>query len=325
MVNIAWAGVIDVPFSTQAPEGSWSQPWYDACEETSIVMVDSYYNQQSLSSDSAADKILQVFENKNNTLGVSYDENADKIIYLINKFHNWQAEKIINPKLSQIKAQLDSGKPVIIPVAGDLLNNEHFRGSVPYHVLVIKGYDEKKQEFITNDPGTVYGQSYRYSYFTIMRALHDFVARDSVKMLNGAPVAIFTKIDSTNLIDKTLIKSSNNPMVYYYNNNEKRHIINEQVFKLNNWQWSQIKIVSEQMLAQISSGPSIISKIIDYNLPNLSLIKSLESPKVYLLENNLKRYIVSPEVFEKNNWQWSQIQIVSQDYINNLNNGLEIK
>src|SRR5690606_41290644 len=39
--------ILDVPFTSQAPEGNWKQPWQDACEETSILMVDRFYQEQA--------------------------------------------------------------------------------------------------------------------------------------------------------------------------------------------------------------------------------------------------------------------------------------
>ena len=34
---------LNVPFSIQAPYGHWVAPWDNACEETSTVMIDKYY------------------------------------------------------------------------------------------------------------------------------------------------------------------------------------------------------------------------------------------------------------------------------------------
>ena len=54
-----------------------------------------------------------------------------------------------------ITKELSEGRIVIVPTAGRLLKNPHFTASGPlYHMLVIKGFDDAKHTFITNDPGT---------------------------------------------------------------------------------------------------------------------------------------------------------------------------
>lgn len=330
-INFVLAAELNVPFSAQAPFGDWKQPWFDACEETSLVMVDNYFRSANLSSQRAHDEILKIFDYKNNTLGASYDEGVDKMLFLISNLFDWQAQKISNPSLNLIKQEIDNGRPIIAPVAGDLLDNPHFRGSVPYHVLVIKGYDDETQEFIVNDPGTFYGASYRYSYSIIMSAIHDFVARDAQQMLLGAKYVIFTFADSLNLADGCLIKSANQAQVYLWSNYQKRYIVSPQIFLANGWQWSQIRIVSQEYLNNLPAGANIDS-VINYqptefekNLTDNSLIKSLSGPKVYLFKDSTKNYIISPQVFINHGWRWSDIKIVSQQFLNSLNNGTDIK
>lgn len=76
-----------------------------------------------------------------------------------------------------LKKELAAGHPVIIGAAGKLLHNPHFKNGGPnYHMLVIKGYDDTG--FITNDPGTQYGESYHYSYAVLMNAIHDWTTGD---------------------------------------------------------------------------------------------------------------------------------------------------
>ena len=40
---------ISVPFTSQAPEKNWEQPWQDACEEAAVLMLDAYYKNYNLS------------------------------------------------------------------------------------------------------------------------------------------------------------------------------------------------------------------------------------------------------------------------------------
>jgi hypothetical protein len=48
---------LDVPFTSQAPEGNWAEPWQNACEETSIVMVDAFFDGDELSKRDASQRI----------------------------------------------------------------------------------------------------------------------------------------------------------------------------------------------------------------------------------------------------------------------------
>jgi hypothetical protein len=34
---------LDVPFTSQAPAGNWLEPWQNACEETSVIMVTNFF------------------------------------------------------------------------------------------------------------------------------------------------------------------------------------------------------------------------------------------------------------------------------------------
>ena len=33
---------LSVPFTSQAPEQNWDEPWQDACEEAAVLMLDAY-------------------------------------------------------------------------------------------------------------------------------------------------------------------------------------------------------------------------------------------------------------------------------------------
>ena len=55
----------------------------------------------------------------------------------------------------------------------------------------IKGYDE--EGFFTNDPGTLYGKNYYYSYQTIMNSAHDW---------NGSEEGIYTSPSVALIISK---------------------------------------------------------------------------------------------------------------------------
>jgi hypothetical protein len=193
----AEAKTIPVPYTSQAPYFYWAEPWQNACEEASIVMLDNYYQgvtDKKITKTTAKKQILNLLEIKKQYYGKSLDENAQKVVNLINNFYNWEAKVVENPSLEQIKTEIDNDRPVIVPVYGKALKNIYFRNGGPYfHMLVLSGYDEETEEFITKEPGlNTLGLDFRYKYDTIMDALHDFTGK-KIDTKNGAKVAIFTQ------------------------------------------------------------------------------------------------------------------------------------
>jgi hypothetical protein len=166
---------IDVPFVSQAPVGDWSEPWKNACEETSIYMVSSFYQDDEIKRDAAIQRIKEIFAVKNTEFAVSEDESLETIAALIQTLHlPWKAHLVRDPTQDALKAELAQNRPIIVPVFAPALWSANFKGGGPdYHVLVLIGYDDTKKEFIVNDPGTAEGRGLRFPYETFMKAIHD--------------------------------------------------------------------------------------------------------------------------------------------------------
>lgn len=247
---------IPVPFTVQAPDANWGQPWQDTCEETVIAMVDFFYTGNSFTKDTAKKAILNIINIKEKYIGKSIDENAETIIYLINNFLPWEAYTVKNPTLIDIKSEIDNNRPVILPVHGKYLYNPYFKNGGPdYHTIVISGYDDAKQEFIVQEPGTKYGLDFHYSYDTILSAMHDYLPDLQTKF--GKPVAIFTRPGSK--LTGVLIKAPDDAKVYLLNNGIKRHIANEDVFLSYGWKWHEIFPVSGDFIKSLQTGKQIIN------------------------------------------------------------------
>jgi hypothetical protein len=55
---------------------------------------------------------------------------------------------------------------------GRELKNPNFKAPGPVtHMVLVKGYDYKTKEFITNDPGTRRGENYRYPEKISLKAI----------------------------------------------------------------------------------------------------------------------------------------------------------
>jgi hypothetical protein len=181
---------LSVPFTSQAPEKNWDQPWQDACEEAAILMLDAYYKGYNISPLFARDELLkQVAWQESKGWGGSID------IIDVRTAAAWylqvpesQLTIIRYPEVEEIKTQLANKRPVLAVADGTALPNPYFSGDGPvYHALLIIGYDDATSEFITNDPGTQFGKNFRYTYDDLMNALRDWNNGD---VKHGVPVVL---------------------------------------------------------------------------------------------------------------------------------------
>lgn len=173
--------LIKMPFLVQAPLANWDALHEDACEESSLIMVYHYYNKTKIdSSQQGEDEIQKIieYETKNE---YGHSITLSELAIIAKKYYNMNNSRIVNASKETIIAELNNGKPVIVPAAGKLLDNPNFKNGGPnYHMLVIKGYD--KNGFITNDPGTRKGEGFRYTYDNLLDAIHDW---DPINIQNG--------------------------------------------------------------------------------------------------------------------------------------------
>ncbi len=177
---------LSVPFTSQAPEKNWEQPWQDACEEAALLMLDAYYKHYNLSPLFAKDEILKIIKWEEER-GWGNSIEMEKVKEMMSEYFHLsilalehfstttqRTIKIIeNPTVEQIKKSIAAGNPVLVVADGKVLPNPHFRNGGPvYHALIIKGYTET--EFITNDPGTQFGKNFKYKYQDLLNAIHDW-------------------------------------------------------------------------------------------------------------------------------------------------------
>lgn len=167
---------LEVPFTSQAPFKNWSEPYQNACEEANIIMVIHWIKNIPLSKDEAKKEILALVDFQIENYGYYEDTSAIDTAKLLKQFYQYDEVEIKNnPNLDDIKKEIASGYLVIVPVNGRLLKNPYYTPPGPlHHMILIKGYDDKTREFITNDAGTSRGQSYRFPYETLLKAIDDY-------------------------------------------------------------------------------------------------------------------------------------------------------
>lgn len=173
---------LDVPFTPQAPFANWNPPYDEACEEASLLMAEYYLKDIPLTRSKADLEIIRQYEWQNDQ-GYLVDIDTLQLAEVAESFYGRRAKVYREDQVTieNIQRLLSGGYPVIIPAAGQMLGNPNFRGAgPPYHMLIITGYDENG--FITNDPGTRNGEDFRYSYETLMNAIHDWIgSKDSIR------------------------------------------------------------------------------------------------------------------------------------------------
>lgn len=177
--------LLSVPFTSQAPEKNWEQPWQDACEEAAVLMLDAYYKNYNLSPLFAKDEILKMIDLEEKLgWGTSIEiekvkELVERVVllnHLITASHH-HTRIVENLTIEDIKKFIANGQPVLVVADGKVLPNPHFRNNGPmYHALIIRGYTET--EFITNDPGTQFGRGFKYKYEDLLNAIHDWNGGD---------------------------------------------------------------------------------------------------------------------------------------------------
>ncbi|OGZ34464.1 MAG: hypothetical protein A2Y98_04015 [Candidatus Portnoybacteria bacterium RBG_19FT_COMBO_36_7] len=104
--------------------------------------------------------------------------------------------------------------------------------------------------------------------------------------------------------DKSLIKDPQGK-VYYIDNGRRRWVTSGQLFKALGYQWSKVQSKTQNYIDTILEGAVMM-------YPGGSLVKGSGS-SVYLIENGLKREILSAQVFTKFGYKWNKIITISDE------------
>lgn len=177
---------LNIPFIIQAPFGNWNSPFDQTCEETSILMVYYYFQNKTVDYTEVVRELYNIVSFQERTYGFYKDTSAEETAQLVRDYYGYKANVYFDVSALDIKRELVKGNPVVVPLAGRLLNNPYFTALGPlYHMAVIKGYNQ--DGFIVHDPGTKRGADFFYSYQIIDQALHDFNYGD---VLNGKSAMI---------------------------------------------------------------------------------------------------------------------------------------
>jgi hypothetical protein len=176
-IDYTKAVLLNVPFTSQAPQGQWSdERFQDGCEEASVIMAMSWVNGSSLNPESAQKQIIDLSAYEDLKFSGYPDLSSKDVLSLIKDYYGYdQVELKSNIDTEMIAEELYKGNIVLAPLDGQKLGNPNFTNGGPErHMAVIIGYDPKTNEFIFNDPGTRKGAGYRYSREVVSKSLRTY-------------------------------------------------------------------------------------------------------------------------------------------------------
>ena len=164
-----------VPFTSQAPRGNWASPWKDYCEEASVVMAAHFVWGTPLTAKTAELEMNIIRQFEIAAFGRWRDTGIEQTADILRRLYGFSGIRTVSiASPEDIKTELATGKIVIAPTAGRLLKNPYFTPPGPlYHMVIVRGFDESRREFIVNDPGTRRGEGLRYPQDVLFSAIHD--------------------------------------------------------------------------------------------------------------------------------------------------------
>jgi len=163
-----------VAFISQAPYAVWDELHKEACEEAAMITVVKYFKNEEMNPHTMEQGILNLVKWQEAN-GYKVDLTVEEAVEILQNYFDFQAELVTEVTVDRIKEELAAERLIIIPAAGRQLDNPYFQTPGPiYHMLVVRGYDDKTGEFITNDVGTKRGEGFRYKYQKLIDVIHDW-------------------------------------------------------------------------------------------------------------------------------------------------------
>lgn len=308
--------LLSVPYTTQIPNGRWVNPWSNACEESSVIMVDNYYDggDTKITPKKAMNLIQPLFNYENKNFGENYDSNAFRTLRMINDNTGFTGVIKIDPTLQEIKDHLKEGLPILTLHYGFVLPNKnlHFlRAGSSYHMMVLNGFDNSDETFITNDPGDIItGYNHRYKYKDFLKSLGDF-NHLTKKVDRNRPTVILTY--------PKLAKATDDDKIYYLQNGKKYLISSVDVFKLNGWSWNQIKTVPSSTLNECSLAGEL--NIYQSKPEKSKLVKTKDNADIFLIQDGEKILLGNKNSLKQYGYQKENVAEVDTDWLNKFSDG----
>ncbi len=169
-------------FTSQAPLGTWDLPWSDYAEEACVYMALKAFSGEALPARNVvAEDLRNIGKWEKEAFGSSKLTDAAQTLKIIQDYGQ-HSNASLSYEISEkaLKAALDDGALLILPVNGQIVDNPYYGDPAPeHHMILVYAYTETG--FLTNDPGTMRGAATEYSIQKIL---------DSIQDLNGERVVI---------------------------------------------------------------------------------------------------------------------------------------
>lgn len=110
--------------------------------------------------------------------------------------------------------------------------------------------------------------------------------------------------------DGLVVKEEEDPKIYVYQDGRFRWISSLKAFEMRGHTWRDVHVVEDGFLEPFEMGP-----------PIHLIVKCQESPHIYRIEGEEKRWIVDIEAFEEARHVWEDVKFVSCSYLRDLPDG----
>ena len=166
---------LDMPFISQAPEKNWDANHEDYCEEASLLMAQAFKTHTVLSVAEQETRLLEMHDWEMKTFGHFESTPVAEVLRIAKEFLKFKKASIVDsPTYEYIRSEVAAGHVVLVAADGRALLNPHFKNGGPaFHMVVVRGFTDEG-DFITNDPGTQFGENFVYKKFILMSAMHDW-------------------------------------------------------------------------------------------------------------------------------------------------------
>jgi hypothetical protein len=110
--------------------------------------------------------------------------------------------------------------------------------------------------------------------------------------------------------DGLVVTEEDDPEIYVYQDGQFRWISSLKAFEMKGYTWRDVHVVEDGFLEPYEIGP-----------PIHVIVKCHDSPHVYRIEEERKRWIVDIEAFEEAGYVWEDVEFVSCEYLRGMPDG----
>ena len=167
----------NVPFTSQAPLGEWSDPRQaDGCEEAAIVMAMAWARGGGdIPAEEAKRDIVNISEYEKVIWGFFQDTSIADTARLMRDIYGHSGVMVQDDiGAENIKDALAAGNVVIVPINTQMTGLVKYKNGPPRHTVIAVGYDEQQDKIIMHDPYTGGAYDLQLSSSALNNSLWDY-------------------------------------------------------------------------------------------------------------------------------------------------------